>query len=170
MALVKCPECGKAVSDKAASCPNCGYPLIQSTIRSPVYPEVITKSKKDVGVSILLTIFLGPLGVFYSSVGGGFFWTIATVIIGVLTFGVGVALMWVLSIVAGVVYTQRYNSDLEAGGDEEVDVNYEVLQEPEVSEQSKSEDPSILDKYAWVLVVLAVFLSVFVLGLLMYYE
>lgn len=27
MALIKCPECGKEISDKAASCPNCGCPL-----------------------------------------------------------------------------------------------------------------------------------------------
>lgn len=27
MALIKCPECGKEISDKASSCPNCGCPL-----------------------------------------------------------------------------------------------------------------------------------------------
>lgn len=27
MALIKCPECGKEISDKAESCPNCGYPI-----------------------------------------------------------------------------------------------------------------------------------------------
>lgn len=27
MALIKCPECGREVSDKAASCINCGCPL-----------------------------------------------------------------------------------------------------------------------------------------------
>lgn len=27
MALIKCPECGKQISDKAASCPNCGCPI-----------------------------------------------------------------------------------------------------------------------------------------------
>lgn len=27
MALVKCPECGREVSNKAASCPGCGYPV-----------------------------------------------------------------------------------------------------------------------------------------------
>lgn len=27
MALIKCPECGKEISDKAQSCPNCGYPI-----------------------------------------------------------------------------------------------------------------------------------------------
>ncbi len=27
MALIKCPECGKEISDKAAACPNCGCPI-----------------------------------------------------------------------------------------------------------------------------------------------
>lgn len=27
MALIKCPECGKEISDKAKSCPNCGNPM-----------------------------------------------------------------------------------------------------------------------------------------------
>lgn len=27
MALVKCPECGKEISSKAAACPNCGNPM-----------------------------------------------------------------------------------------------------------------------------------------------
>lgn len=29
MALIKCPECGKEISDRATSCPNCGYPISQ---------------------------------------------------------------------------------------------------------------------------------------------
>lgn len=28
MALIKCPECGKEISDRATSCPNCGCPSI----------------------------------------------------------------------------------------------------------------------------------------------
>lgn len=31
MSLIKCLECGKEVSDKAPSCPNCGYPIAQAT-------------------------------------------------------------------------------------------------------------------------------------------
>ncbi len=31
MALIKCPECGKEVSDAASNCPNCGYPLRRAT-------------------------------------------------------------------------------------------------------------------------------------------
>lgn len=30
MALIKCPECGTEVSDKAATCPKCAYPIKQS--------------------------------------------------------------------------------------------------------------------------------------------
>jgi len=27
MALIKCPECGRDISDSAVSCPNCGHPI-----------------------------------------------------------------------------------------------------------------------------------------------
>lgn len=27
MALINCPECNKEISDKASSCPNCGFPI-----------------------------------------------------------------------------------------------------------------------------------------------
>ena len=27
MALIKCPECGKEISDKAGACPHCGCPI-----------------------------------------------------------------------------------------------------------------------------------------------
>ena len=30
MALIKCPECGTEVSDKAAACPKCAYPIQQA--------------------------------------------------------------------------------------------------------------------------------------------
>lgn len=32
--LIKCPECELQVSDKAVSCPHCGYPLKEDTIKS----------------------------------------------------------------------------------------------------------------------------------------
>lgn len=28
MALITCPECGREISDKAVSCPGCGFPII----------------------------------------------------------------------------------------------------------------------------------------------
>ena len=34
MALVNCPECGKEISDKAKSCPNCAYPIQAVTVEA----------------------------------------------------------------------------------------------------------------------------------------
>lgn len=34
MALIKCPECGREISDKAVSCPGCGYPISSSDINT----------------------------------------------------------------------------------------------------------------------------------------
>ena len=44
MALIKCPECGKQISDKAESCPNCGY-RIESTIEEK--KEIPSKIKQE---------------------------------------------------------------------------------------------------------------------------
>ena len=41
MALINCPECGKEVSDKAATCTNCGY-----VINSEITTHNISKTKK----------------------------------------------------------------------------------------------------------------------------
>lgn len=34
MALINCPECNKEISDKASSCPNCGYPIQEQIFKS----------------------------------------------------------------------------------------------------------------------------------------
>lgn len=34
MALIKCPECGKEISDKAINCPNCGFPINQVEVET----------------------------------------------------------------------------------------------------------------------------------------
>lgn len=36
MALIKCPECGKEVSDKAKTCINCGCPMEEMNIGGKV--------------------------------------------------------------------------------------------------------------------------------------
>lgn len=42
MALIKCPECGKQISDKASVCIHCGYPIQIEQVVSPS----ISNSKK----------------------------------------------------------------------------------------------------------------------------
>ena len=41
MALIKCPECGKEVSDKAPACIHCGFPLE----KSPQKVDVLTQTR-----------------------------------------------------------------------------------------------------------------------------
>lgn len=49
MAMIKCPECGNMVSDKAQSCIHCGYPLEApnyiATIRMPHMNGCLVKKK-----------------------------------------------------------------------------------------------------------------------------
>ena len=59
MSLVKCAECGKEVSDRAVSCPNCGLPQ-QQPLSTP------DKRRRLVGIGISLT-FLGLIGMLLSS-------------------------------------------------------------------------------------------------------
>ena len=45
MPLINCPECNKEISNKAASCPNCGYPINSlklSIEQKPSTPKVAT--------------------------------------------------------------------------------------------------------------------------------
>ena len=52
MALIKCPECGKQISDKAESCPNCGY-RIESTIEEKKeIPSTIKQEAKEIDKKI----------------------------------------------------------------------------------------------------------------------
>lgn len=45
MALIKCPECGKEVSDKATACPNCGCPMSEmvtsGTVRIKISNNIV---------------------------------------------------------------------------------------------------------------------------------
>lgn len=64
MALIKCPECGKEISDKASSCPNCGCPIeIQKTeVSGNISDQLITEqplkksNKKIIPIAAVLII------------------------------------------------------------------------------------------------------------------
>lgn len=45
MALIKCPECGKEISDKASACPNCGCPLSE-IVKSGVVKIKLPRTEK----------------------------------------------------------------------------------------------------------------------------
>lgn len=56
MPLINCPECGKQVSDKAPTCPNCAFPLNSISSNEATsdtegtqsdQPESVTEKQKD---------------------------------------------------------------------------------------------------------------------------
>ena len=70
MALIKCPECGKEISDKASSCPNCGCPIeIQrSEVSSNISDQPITgqsskKSNKKIIPIVIALLVVAILGI-----------------------------------------------------------------------------------------------------------
>lgn len=62
MALIKCPECGKEISDKSPVCINCGYPLNQTPQNEEYkYYKIILTSFNEAKKNQLVTI----LGMFF---------------------------------------------------------------------------------------------------------
>ena len=61
MSLIKCPECGNEVSDKATSCPKCAYPISPKPAEIPK-PEdkptvqTIELTSKPFKLQILLSV------------------------------------------------------------------------------------------------------------------
>ncbi|MFR6378429.1 MAG: zinc-ribbon domain-containing protein [Oscillospiraceae bacterium] len=48
MALIKCPECGREISDTASACPGCGAP-----VRKPGWVLFISKDRAQCSSALL---------------------------------------------------------------------------------------------------------------------
>ncbi len=61
MALIKCPECGKSISDKAIKCPNCGH------VHTPIVASSQPNKKRNntmIVVLVLLIVLTVVIGCF----------------------------------------------------------------------------------------------------------
>jgi len=74
MALIKCIECGKEVSDKADACISCGNPMRQQAVvvQEKVQIEQTDKEWKVLSIFAILFVF-GGFFTMFSSIGWGFF-------------------------------------------------------------------------------------------------
>lgn len=68
MTLIKCPECGKEISDKSKQCINCGYPL-NNNQENKLYKMIFLKMNKSGNIfltkSVLEQIYNIPKGAAY---------------------------------------------------------------------------------------------------------
>ena len=73
---------------------------------------VIVGAPKSTGVSIILAVLFGPLGMLYSTVAGGVIMMIVTLIVGALTFGIGLFVTWPICVVWGALAARAHNKKL----------------------------------------------------------
>ena len=123
--LINCSECGKQVSDKAVSCPNCGCPIAKTDaaaetvcteaserqdkfferierIERERHERELNRSDKSRIAYVLLGLFLGVLGIhnFYAGHAGRGTGQIVLFVLGMmLTFiGIGFLMLLILGI------------------------------------------------------------------------
>jgi hypothetical protein len=97
MALIKCPECKKEISDIAPACPHCGMPMKttpSSMIQLDTAPNKRRKYKVRMLIFMPMFIIGSPLAMFsmFSGEGGKIaFWSIVAVIgfIGLIASAIG---------------------------------------------------------------------------------
>ena len=58
MALIKCPECGKEISNQAQACPHCGHPVQATVPTPPIPPQPAPAPKKKKGLGCLAPILI----------------------------------------------------------------------------------------------------------------
>lgn len=56
MALIKCPECGKEISDKTKKCPECGYPIKKLNKKFGTKRKIIISLIIVIGIIFIISI------------------------------------------------------------------------------------------------------------------
>jgi len=95
--------------------PNPDYYSNPNSNQPPRPTVVIAKSPKSMGIGIALSFFFGPLGMFYSTITGAIVMIFVNLIVGFLTFGIGLLVTWPIDIIWTIVAINSYNNKLMQG-------------------------------------------------------
>lgn len=74
--------------------------------------KIVIVTGKSAGVAFLLTFLFGPLGMLYSTIMGGIFMFVVSVVIGFVTMGVGFFITWPICIIWGIAAVNSHNRRL----------------------------------------------------------
>ena len=77
--------------------------------------SIVTVPTKSVGISILLTILFGPLGMFYSTILGAIIMCLISILICSFTLVLGLLIIWPICIIWGAVATSSHNKEILSG-------------------------------------------------------
>ena len=73
---------------------------------------IVTRSTKSVGIGLLLTFILGPIGMLYGTIWGGFIMMVVNLVIGIPTFGLGLLFTWPIQLIWVALSIRSYNKKL----------------------------------------------------------
>lgn len=76
--------------------------------------QIIVTSTKSVAISLILTFFFGALGMLYSTIWGAIIMMIISLIVGFVTLGMGLILIWPICMIWGAFAAASYNKKLFA--------------------------------------------------------
>jgi hypothetical protein len=77
-----------------------------------VQKVVIAKSSKSMGIAILLTVLLGPLGMLYSTIPGSVVMILISIVAGLFTADFGLLITWPLCVIWAAVAVSIQNKKL----------------------------------------------------------
>jgi hypothetical protein len=77
--------------------------------------KIVTVPTKSVGISILLTILFGPLGMLYSFILGAIIMCLISLLVSTFSLGLGLLIIWPICIIWGAVATTSYNKEILSG-------------------------------------------------------
>lgn len=83
--------------------------------QSHVPQKIVVTSTKSMGISIILTVLFGPIGLFYSTIVGGIVMLLINLVVGFLTAGIGLLITWPICIIWGAVAVKSYNESARSG-------------------------------------------------------
>ncbi len=77
----------------------------------PIQPVIVARTK-SVALSLVLTFFLGPFGMLYSTIFGAMVMIVVSIPLFIITLGHAGFLVWPVSMIWGAWATHRYNQRL----------------------------------------------------------
>ena len=103
MALIKCPDCKREVSDKAMSCLSCGYPLEQVTTPEATAAATTVKRGKGIQLASLGAILVGIVTAAGMTSQGRVTFGALLILVGLIGVLAGKANKYLLAAAAGVL-------------------------------------------------------------------
>jgi hypothetical protein len=123
--------------------------------------------KKSYFASFLLTLFFGPLGLFYSSTAAALAFVLIDIAVGLITYSIGLIFLWPVHILVGIATVGSYNSkiELEAARHSELVMSLRgVGQQPQALPENtapRKKPGGDANFYIWGFIVLAAIIFIF---------